>query len=342
MTRRERGPSAPAADAVVQSTIERIRKRFGSGAAICPGRDIPRSQVRGVIPTGVDVVDRWVLGCGGLPLGRLVELYSEAGICKTSFGWTALGACQRAGGIAVYCDSEQSYDPARASTFGVDQDRLVLLQPLTLEEALEEMEATLAGLDFPGPVLVVWDSLAEAPYKGDLTGNYGKESADNRAKLIGRWCRVMSALAVQKQACILVINQARQKRGIAFGNSTTTPGGDALKFFASLRVQLFGGKAVKDKRGLHIGKAVTFFAAKTRFSQPFRKAKVRLDFEHGWDNLWSTINHAKDLELIPAASKYKPETYAEAVKALDWDGAASVAELASTEGVEDADGLDEE
>jgi recombination protein RecA len=197
------------------------------------------------------------------------------------------------------------------------------------------MEALLMGLDFAGPVLVVWDSLAEAPYKGDLTGDYAKESADDRAKKIGRWCRVMSSLAVQKQACILVVNQARQRRGLIFGDKTTTPGGDALKFFASLRIQLFGGKAVKDAHGRHIGKAVTFMAMKTRFSPPFRKVKVRLDFAHGWDNLWSTINHAKDLDLVRAGAQYNAKTYQDAVAALGWVDVTEAVEMESTAGAEE-------
>jgi recombination protein RecA len=328
-------PAKTAAEAAAEVTVTRIRKLFGPSAAILPGMETPRSQVRGVIPSLVDVVDRFVMGIGGLPLGRLTELYSEPGIAKTSFAWTAISGCIKAGGLAVYCDSEQSYDKERVQAFGVDPAAIVLLQPLTLEEALGQMEATLVDLEFDGPVLLVWDSLAEAPYKGDLTGDYGKESADNRAKLIGRFCRVTSTLAVQRQAAILIINQARQRRGLIFGDKTTTPGGAALKFYASLRIQLFGGKAIKDQHGLHIGKAVTFIAMKTRFSQPFRKAKVRLDFQRGWDNLWSTINHAKDMALVPAGAKYSPATYALAVEALGWKDAAPAVELASTAGVVD-------
>lgn len=335
MARKEKA-ALPAFDAV-QHTLDIIRKRFGHDAAVIPAIDGVRSEVRGVVTSGVDVVDRYVCG-GGIPRGRITELYSEPGIAKTSFCWTVLGGCQRAGGVAIYCDNEQSFNASRAQAFGMDLERVVLLQPWTLEEALEQMQVTLEGLpdQMEAPVLLAWDSLAGAPYTGDLTGVYSKESADDRAKKIGKFCRVAGGLAVQKQVAILIVNQTRQKRGVLYGSRTTTPGGDAVKFHASLRLELFGGKALKNAKEQHVGKTITFMEMKSRFSQPFRKAKVRLDYERGWDNLWSTINHAKDQLLIPAGSKYNTDTYNQAVEALGWENAAVVVEeLESTVGAED-------
>jgi recombination protein RecA len=336
MTKKQQ--QADLAQQIAQRSIEIIRKRFGATAAIVPGKEDARSEVRGVIPCGIDVIDRYVCGCGGLPQGRLIEMFSEPGVIKTGLCWTMLGGCQRMGGVGAYCDCEQSTDGKRMRVFGVDLDRLVLQQPLSLEEALEQMELTLEELPEPSPVpfLQTWDSLAESPYKGDLSSSdYGKEAADDRAKKIGRFCRVSATLATRKQATILIVNQTRQRRGLIFGSPTTTVGGDALKFYASLRLQLFNGKALKDEHGQHIGKAVTVMAFKTRFSPPFRKAKVRLDYAHGWDNLWSTISLAKDLGVVPKGDKYNVATYEKAVAALGWEGAAPAVELRSTEGIEE-------
>jgi len=328
---------------LAQRSVEIIRKKFGDDAAVLPGKEAARSELRGVVPCGIDVVDRFVMGCGGLPLGRLVEMYSEAGVAKTTLGWTMLAGCQHAGGLAIYCDSEQSFDVARMRLFGCDPERIVLSQPLTLEEALEQMEMTLESLPEPCPIpiVVAWDSLAVSPFKGDAPSDYGKEQADDRAKKIGKFCRKAATLAVRKQAAILIVNQTRHKRGLIFGDSTTTPGGDALKFYASLRLQLFSGKSLKDEHGQHIGKTVTVMAMKSRFSVPFRKAKVRLDYAKGWDNLWTTISHAKDLGVIPAGMKYDVTTYERAIEALGWQNAAAAVELGSTVGVEEDAGNDE-
>jgi recombination protein RecA len=332
----------PAGNQAVEETIERIRRRFGAGAAVVPGHDPAMSEVREAIPCGIDVVDRYVFGLGGVPRGRIVEVFSEPGVAKTTYSLAQLSGAQRVGGLAIYCDSEKSWDNDRAALLGVDLNALVLLQPDTLEESLEQMELALDGHDVRVPMCLIWDSLAESQFKGDMTGSYDKESADNRAKMINKWCRRMAVLSCQSQASVIVINQTRQKRGLVFGNATTTPGGDGLKFLASLRVQLFGGKAIKDKLGHHVGKAVTFLAVKSRFSQPFRKAKVRLDYAHGWDNLWSTISHAKDMGVIAKGARWNADTYREAVKALGWEGAAEATTLLSTEGVEDTDIGDEE
>lgn len=315
-----------------------IRKKFGKTAASIPGKDDPLSNVKGVIPCGIDVVDRYVFGCGGAARGRISEVFSEPGVAKSTFLKAQLGGCQKMGGTVVLCASEP-FDAERSEAFGLDLTKLVLLEPFTLEAALEQMKTVAESLKVDGPpVIIAWDSLAGAAYGGDLTQNYVDYAKDDRAAKIGSWIRTMNALALRKAFHLLIVNQTREKRGVWLGNKTTTPGGDGPKFFASLRLQLFSGKALKDKSGDHVGKAVTFFLAKSRFSPPFRKAKVRLDYEHGWDNLWSTVNHAKDLKLIPAEAKYSKASYAEAVKALGWKDVAEPVEAASTEAeVEDGD-----
>lgn len=311
-----RGKSSVKTSDTLESLVAKIRNKFGKESAVIPGTDDARSEVRDVIQSGVHVVDRWVLGCGGFPLGRMTELYADEGVGKTHFAWTLMGAAIRSGALAIYGDLEDSYDSTRASTFGVDSSKVVLLQPMTLEEGLDESLFALQNAQHKGPILLVLDSIGGAQFANEQGAGFSENLQDNRAQKLGQFCRTVLKIAAQKQVHILLVNQTRMKRGVIFGDATTTPGGKAPKFAASVRIQLFGGKALKDQRGLHVGKTVTFVAVKNRFAPPFRKAKVRLDFEAGWDNLWSTINLAKDLKLISDGQKYTAEGYATAVAAL--------------------------
>ncbi len=146
---------------------------------------------------------------------------------------------------------------------------------------------------------------------------------------------------------MLCINQTRMVRGAMFGPATTTPAGKALKFLASTRLQLWPGKALKNANGKHVGRVITFVCVKTRFSEPFRKAKVRLDYDVGFDNVWTTINHAKDMRLLDKAAKVTEVTYGQAIEKLGWKDAAPFKAIASSEAEEDfsdteaeSDGLD--
>lgn len=312
----------PVAD-MLAVQLEKVRKRFGVQSAVIPSVDDGQSEVKEVIPSGIDVVDRYVCGIGGLAAGRVTELFSAEGGGKTTFAWTLLGAHTTTGGFAMYCDNEQSYDSERALKFGVRQDRILLLQPYTLEEAIEMQLEVLNNLK-PGkvPHLGVWDSIAGSQYDNELNKGFDKAVQDDRAAKLGRFARQATYLAVQKQVHLLLVNQERLLRGVMFGPNTTTPGGKAVKYAASLRLQLFSGKSLKDAVGQHIGKTITFMAVKSRFSAPFRKAKVRLYYDHGWDNCWATINHAKDLQLIDKGLKAtEPATYEKAVAALGWKNA---------------------
>lgn len=304
--------------AAPSALLEALRKKFGADSATIPGIEDARSQIRGYLRCGIDVVDNWVMGGNGAPLGRATEIFSEESGGKTSFVWQSIGEAQAAEALVIDRDSEGSYDAARAEKFGVRNDKLVLLQPWTFEEALEQMHFALSTTEHKGPILMAWDSVASEQFDGEVKGNFTKDAQDPRAKRLGQFCRSVLKLALEKQAHVLFVNQIRDKRGVMFGNKVTTPGGHAIKFAASLRLQLFPGKTLKDALKLHIGRNVTFFAAKSRFSPPFRKAKARLIYDKGWDNLWSTVNHAKDLAVIPKASKPTPETYLKAVEALGW------------------------
>ena len=279
----------------------KINKEFGKGTALILGGGADmRSEISDVIPTGIGVIDNYVIGVGGFPCGRIAEVYSEEGSGKTSILAAALaGAQRREDGVAVLEETENALQADRLAVFGVDRERLLVVQPDTLEETLEEMQIILENAPKGGgPMLIGWDSVAATPTRDEIEGGVAPEKGmDMRAKILSKAFRQIVPLAAEKRAAIVIINQTREKIGVMFGDKTTTPGGKAIKFAASVRLQLLGGKAVK-RSDSHIGKDITVMASKNKMAPPWRKARVRLSYANGWDDDWSTLEFAKDLELV--------------------------------------------
>ncbi len=286
--------------AALAKIAERINAAFGKGTAVVLGAGgESRSEITDVIPTGVDVLDHYVVGIGGLPCGRISEVYSEEGAGKTSLLIAALAGVQAEDGLAVLEETENALQEERLTVFGVDRERLLLVQPDTLEEALQEMQTVLElAPRGGGPILIGWDSVAATPTKDEVEGGVAPAKGfDMRAKILSQAFRQIVPLAAEKRAHIMIVNQTREKIGVMFGDKTTTPGGKAIKFAATVRLQILGGKAVKLGES-HVGKDVTIIASKNKVAPPWRKARVRLMYETGWDNEWSTLEFAKDLNLI--------------------------------------------
>jgi recombination protein RecA len=237
---------------------------------------------------------------------------------KTSFLLAALAGAQREGGVAILAETEQALSAERAVVMGVDLDSLVLLQPGHMEELLVQVEtAVLSVPKSAGPILVGWDSIAATPTKKEVEeGLEGGVAMGERARILSLAMRKLPKLISERRCCLVLVNQIRDKLGVVFGDHTTTPGGHAVKFAASIRLQLFSGAAVKSKEG-HTGKDVTFLVQKNRLVPPFRKAKVRLNYATGWSNEWSTLEHAKNLELIAEDARGK-EALEEARRKLGW------------------------
>jgi recombination protein RecA len=310
---------------LAQSALDIIRGWLGS-ESISLQRDDLVMKIP-VTPTGLEVLDHYILRCGGLPRGRLIELFSEEGVGKTSLGYTFLAAAQQNGGLAAIVDTENSFDPVRAAVFGVRVSDLLIAQPDHLDEVIPQVEAMVEVLTnvAKGPAVIVWDSVAATPTREEYEGGFEtKDKMGQRAKLLSRAMRIIGQRVARKDVSVVCINQVREKLGVVFGDKYTTPGGHAIKFHASVRLQLFRGKAVKNTTGEHIGTTVTIMAVKNRFAAPFRKAQVRLDYDQGWNNLWSTISHAKDKAVIPSGAKYVKKTYEEAISKLGWTPAHAV------------------
>lgn len=324
LTKPKRPPAVAAAKTsnAVRSVLDGILKRAGKGAAqlLSAGSD---SDIEEVVPTGIDVLDHHVFKIGGLPVGRIIELYAGEGVGKSSLLYQCIAGVQREGGVAILDETEYAIESDRATTFGCDIDSVIFSQSECLENALQFLEATLESLPKTKkgdpPFIIGWDSFAATPTKREIEeGLDFKAAMGDRAKMMSTAMRVLTRLTAERRAILAIVNQTRTKLGVMFGPNTTTPGGSALKFHASFRLEMFQGKAVKVGTK-HVGKQVTMMAAKTKIGgAPWAKAKVRLYYDSGWNNMWSTINHAKDMKLIEKSAVENEENYLKALEALGW------------------------
>lgn len=287
---------------ILDKKLPGAKARKGSEGAIC--------DVVQVLPTGLPVVDYHILGCGGLPMGRIGEVFSDEGAGKTSLGFQFLAAAQQAGGMSVLIETEDTLQIARAPVFGVDLDELLLLHPETMDGVLESIELVAESVPKGcGPNVLVWDSLAATELL--------KQQPGKRANQMSQALPKLGRLAREHNMAVVIINQLREKIGVLFGDNTTTPGGRGLKHHASWRFQMWRGAAFKagpDAIGIH----TTVKCVKSKVGLPFRKAKLRLRFEDGWDNNWSLMNLGKDRNILTdsaASSKANIEKVLQAIGA---------------------------
>ena len=336
--------------------VKALRDKFGAESALTIGETNSASAMTEFISTGVDVLDHYVLTGGGLPVGRMSEFYGAEGCGKTSLGYSAIAQVQRMGGIGVWGDPEMSFDDARARTFGVDTDSLLIIQPEHLEDWFEQLKLTLRMHEpVEGPMLIVWDSIASMVTKGGIDRPAGDRRVGDVPLIMSEELKKLLPLLGRSRAHLMALNQIRAKIGVMFGDNTTTPGGNAPKFYASQRVQFLGGKAVKNSKDEHTAKIVTCISTKNRLAAPWLKARVRLDYRTGFNNIWSTIFHAKRMKLIKCRadgfsgpSVEGLAAYNESLEALAWSSSVPVPEdaveldaEADTDDTDDDDDSDE-
>lgn len=305
-----------------------LHKKFGVESATTIVREKKAAaQIKEYIPTGIDVLDQYVIGQGGLPVGRMSEIFGPEACGKTTLGYSAIAACQRMGGIGVWNDPEHSFDEYRARLMGVDTKKLLLLQPESLEISYEQMKLVTQNHNVKkGPMLIVWDSIASSTPEAHLESEAGKDRMGMFAALHSSEIKKLIRLLPKYRTHLMALNQIRDQMGVSFGGGgIKTPGGNAPKFYSSVRLQFFGGKSIKNKDGEHTGKVVTIMAVKNRLAPPFRKARVRFDYVEGWNTIWSTLEHAKRFKLInPRTHGFKGkgvsgiDAYIDAIEELNW------------------------
>ena len=273
---------------LLNETLKNIRKQFGEGAVMKLGE---RTNIAvDVIPSGSLMLDV-ALGVGGYPRGRVIEIYGPESSGKTTFALTAIAETQKRGGRAAFIDAEHAIDPVYAQKLGVDVDELILSQPDSGEQALEiaDMLVKSQAID-----LVVVDSVAALVPQAELDGEMGDSQVGMQARLMSKALRKITGSLNKASCSIIFINQLREKVGIVYGNPETTPGGRALKFYSSVRLEVRRGEAIKVGTEL-IGNAVNIKIVKNKVAPPFKTCSIDLFYGQGI---------SKENEIIDLAAKF--------------------------------------
>ena len=289
----------------IESALANIEKKFGKGAIMKMG-ERPSEQV-GVISTSCLSLDA-AIGVGGFPRGRIIEVYGPESSGKTTLALHVVAEAQKLGGIAAYIDAEHAMDPDYAEKLGVDIDQLFISQPDSGEQALEICETLINSNSVD---VIVIDSVAALVPKAELDGDMGDSLPGLQARLMSQALRKLTAKVAQSNTCLIFINQLREKIGVFFGSPETTTGGKALKFYASLRIDIRRIGAIKEAERV-TGNRTKVKIVKNKVAPPFRETEFDIMYGEGisreGDLVDLAINH-KIMEKAGAWLSYKGERW---------------------------------
>lgn len=309
-------PSQVEKDKAVEATLKDIRSYFNDKGIIMKMSEQPTADV-GVIPTGSLLIDS-ALGVGGYPRGRIVEIYGPESSGKTTLALEAIAEVQKLGGRAAYIDAEHAIDPEYSKALGVNIDDLILSQPDYGEQAMEivDMLAKSNAID-----LIVVDSVAALIPKAELEGTFEDSSVGLQARLMSKSLRKLAGVLAKSNCTVIFINQLREKVGVMYGNPETTTGGRALKFYATIRIEIRRAEPIKQGDKV-LGNYVNIKVVKNKVAPPYRSCKVELIFGQGISSEHELGQLAVDFGIIEKSGSwfsYQGERLGQGITSVyDW------------------------
>ena len=281
----------------LKEALKNIEKQYGKGAVMVLGNE-PVAQLD-VISTGSLALDN-ALGVGGYPKGRIIEIYGPESSGKTTFALHAIAEAQKAGGYAAFIDAEHALDPKYAKALGVNIEDLVLSQPDSGEQALEIAEALIKS----GAIdIIVIDSVAALVPEAEINGEMGDSHVGLQARLMSQAMRKLSGIISKTKCVAIFINQIREKVGVMYGNPETTPGGRALKFYSTIRLDVRRGEQLKNGSEA-VGNKTVVKVVKNKVAPPFKVAEVEIIYGEGISKIGELIDAAVDLGIINKAGAW--------------------------------------